>query len=94
MIPSSWGLFFEGVSAKYGGLLRIMTGSLIPSMKHESESGQYLCGFIFIIRTWEGSRRIEPGRRCPPSSANLQASRGGEERLKNLAGGARGEMEE
>ena len=71
MIPSSWSLFFEGGFAKYGELLRIMTGSLRPSMKHESESG-----FIFIIKKWEGSRRVEPGWRCPPPSANLQASRG------------------
>ena len=43
----------------------------------------------------EGGRAtIEPGWRCPPPSSILQASRGGEGRLKNLTGGVRGEMEE
>ena len=49
LTPSSWSLFFEGGFAKYGGLLRIKTGSLKSSMKHESESGQSLCGFVFVV---------------------------------------------
>ena len=47
----------------------------------------------FTIR-WGRKRAVEPGRRCPPPSSILQASRGGEGRLKNLTGGVRGELEE
>ena len=49
VISSSWGLFFEGVFSKHGGLLRIMAGCEKSNMEHESESDSTGPFSIFII---------------------------------------------